>query len=436
MISFYKEFGPLGYLANYSDYGFTINGIYYKTVEHYYQSEKFSNQEIKEKIINASTPKEASNIGRDRNNIRIPNFDKIKVQVMYKGILEKFRQNRIIAYKLIETRNNMIAEATIDEYFWGIGKNQSGENNIGKILIKVREDIKKEILNNILSKAKKEDTIYVLGHKRPDADSIFSSYLLTNILNNLGINAKMSILENEYDLIDSDKELILDNLKIKPEIIKNPNQEKFILVDHNNLEGLPSNNVIGAIDHHIISGEIYDTLEIEYASTGLLIYDLFKDTYEFNEEEKKLIALTVLSDTEYLTSKRFTEEDKILYDSLNLNLDVNYYQKKYFKITDFSKDINDNIYSNYKEYNIDNLKISRTMLSSYNKEFNKYFSIYQEYANINNLLLIWCNYEDLKTYIVYNNNLITLDYILTSTNLIIKKLKLDGYLDNRKTIKI
>ena len=49
----------------------------------------------------------------------------------------------------------------------------------------------------------------------------------------------------------------------------------FVLVDHNNLEGLSKDNVLGAIDHHIMSGEVYDTLEIEYASTCLLIYDLF-----------------------------------------------------------------------------------------------------------------------------------------------------------------
>ena len=49
-IEFYKEFGNLGYLANYSNHGFEKNGIYYKTVEHYYQSEKFSDRSIKDKI--------------------------------------------------------------------------------------------------------------------------------------------------------------------------------------------------------------------------------------------------------------------------------------------------------------------------------------------------------------------------------------------------
>ena len=144
-IEFYKEFGDLGYLANYSNHGFYKNGIYYKTVEHYYQSEKFDNQEIKNKIINAETPKEASSIGRDRNNKRKDNFKKIKNQVMLEGLLEKFRQNEDIRNKLLETNDEEIVEKTIDEYYWGIGKDGTGKNVIGHLLMKTRNIIREEI---------------------------------------------------------------------------------------------------------------------------------------------------------------------------------------------------------------------------------------------------------------------------------------------------
>ena len=67
-IKFYKEFGELGYLATYSNHGFYKNDVFYKTSEHYYQSKKFDDPIVVQKIIDAPTPKEASNIGRDRNN--------------------------------------------------------------------------------------------------------------------------------------------------------------------------------------------------------------------------------------------------------------------------------------------------------------------------------------------------------------------------------
>ena len=425
MIEFYKEFGELGYLANYSNHGFTKNGVFYKTVEHYYQSEKFSDPEIKKRIIDADTPKEASNIGRDRSNIRIPNFKEVKNQVMFDGILEKFRQHRDIAYKLIETRNRGIAEATVDEYYWGIGKDKSGKNVIGDILVKVRERIKEEILDSIISKCIDKE-VYVLGHKNPDADSIISSYILSNVLKGLGANAQFAVLSEDYDYCKSDIKLITDYVKVKPVIVDDIKDKLFVLVDHNNLEGLSKDNVLGAIDHHIITGEVYDTLEIEYASTGLLIYDLFKDKYEFSDNEKELIALSVLADTDYLCSSRFTNEDKKLFDELEFKLDVNELQKKYFLVNDMNLSIEDNLRVNYKEYDKSN-KVYRSLIYTYTNEYKEYFNKYVEYLrDKNDWLLIWCDFEGKNTYVYFKGEIYEVGKLVTSTNLIFKYLEEQG----------
>ena len=424
MIEFYKEFGELGYLANYSNHGFTKNGIFYKTVEHYYQSEKFDDPEIKKRIINAPTPKEASNIGRDRSNIRKENFKEIKNQVMFDGILEKFRQNRDIAYKLIETRNKKIAEATIDEYYWGIGKDKSGKNVIGDILVKVRERIKREILDNIIMNCKGKE-VFVLGHKNPDADSIISSYILSRILKRLGANAHFAVLSEQYEYCKSDIKLINNFIKVEPVIVDDINNKLFVLVDHNNLEGLSTDNVIGAIDHHIMTGEVYDTLEIEYASTGLLIYDLFKDMYEFTDEEKELIGLSVLADTDYLCSSRFTEEDKKLFLELDFKLDVEQLQKEYFLVNDMSLSIMDNLMINYKEYIKDIGRVRRSLIYTYTEEYENNFNKYVEYLNNSddNWLLIWCDFEGKNTYAWFMGETYELGYLVTSTNLVFKYLE-------------
>jgi len=347
---------------------------------------------------------------------------------MYEGILEKFRQNRDIAYKLIETRNSLIAEATIDEYYWGIGKDKSGQNNIGKILVNVRSQIKKEILENIINKARECKKVFIIGHQRPDADSIFSSYLLSNILNKMGINASYAILENE-NYSRSDIKLIKNYLQNSPLILKKEDikdDDRFILVDHNNLEHLSKEQVIGAIDHHVITKEVYDTIEIEYASTGLLIYDLFKNIYEFSEYEKLLIALTCLADTEYLASTRYKEEDKKLFAELGLKLDIEDIKRKYFVLNDFNLDIESNIMTNYKEYVIEGNLLKRYMIYSYKKEYDLYFSKYLEYIKKykdEHSILLWCDFETPKTYYYYKSNLKELDYILTSVNIIYKMIR-------------
>lgn len=429
-IEFYKEFGELGYLANYAPYGFYKDGVYYKTVEHYYQSEKFNDEKIRTKIINCETPKEASMIGRDRNNKRKDNFKSMKQAVMLTGVLEKFRQNKEILYKLIETRNEPIVEKTIDEYYWGIGKDNSGQNNFGKILCQARVLLKQEILNKIITNSK--DEVYILGHNHPDADSLFSSYLLSNILNSMSIKTHFCILSCDYEYSQNDIKLINDHFTIKPEVIDNLENKKFILVDHNTLDGLDKNNVVGAIDHHIISYQVDNTLEIEYASTALLIYDLFKDVYLFTPKEKLLIGLTVLADTEYLCSSRYSLEDQKLFESLKLNINIKDYQKRYFVTTDFTKNITDNINSNMKQYDYEEKLINRVLISSYTIEFNNYFEKY--IAEIKKIagywLLIWADYDKKNTTIYYNNNIYELNYLTTSTYVVFKELKNKCMADN------
>ena len=63
---------------------------------------------------------------------------------MYEANLEKFRQNPTIRKKLLETGNEEIREMTTKESFWGVGPNLDGKNNMGKILMRVRDELRKE----------------------------------------------------------------------------------------------------------------------------------------------------------------------------------------------------------------------------------------------------------------------------------------------------
>jgi len=426
-IYFYKEFGPLGYLANYSNHGFYKNNTYYKTVEHFYQSKKFLSLELQNKVIDASTPKEASNIGRDRNNKLRDNWSNIKQDIMLEGVLEKFRQNKDILIKLLNTGNEEIVENTVDEYYWGCGKDKSGENNFGKILVKAREILKNEELEK-LNKLKNINKIYIIGHNNIDFDSYFSSYILSKILKNFNINAEFTILD-DYNISEDSKEIIDDYNKEEPIILNREaiDNKNFIFVDHNDInQSLKNNNcnILFAIDHHIDSKKVKECYSVEYTSTLLYIYDMFKKIYKFNEEEKKLIALSVITDSEYLTTTRFKDSDKELYDELNVNIDQKKIQNKYFKTTNFSLDTRYNIKNNYKSYNIENININRLILKAYSKDRNNIYNYLEEFNKLyNNTLLIWNEYDTSKTLVYFNSNLVKVyDYILTSSILIIKDL--------------
>ena len=310
-----------------------------------------------------------------------------------------FINNKKEMYKLIEIRNN-----DFQAY------NNKDLKNIRKRLIE--RQIQK-IIDLCVDKE-----VYILGHNNPDADSIISSYILANILKTMNIKSSFCILDHNYDYNFHDKKLLDDKFQYQP-VILHDTDRYFILVDHNDLQGLPRDNVIGAFDHHIIKDEIDNIIEIEYASTSLLLYDLFKEKYSFNEEEKYLIALATLSDTEYLTSSRFTIYDKQIYDELKMNLNVKELQKKYFITTDFTLNIDKNFEMNKKEYIRNDKKITRILITSYD---DKFLEDYINKAKQLNYLLMWVNYEDNTTTIYFNNKTIRLDYILSSTYLVFQLL--------------
>ena len=95
-------------------------------------------------IQNAETPKIASTIGRDRNLKLRSDWEEVKQDVMFDAVYYKFKQNKDILQKLLDTGNATIVEATVKENYWGCGPNNDGQNNYGKILIKVREKLRTE----------------------------------------------------------------------------------------------------------------------------------------------------------------------------------------------------------------------------------------------------------------------------------------------------
>lgn len=64
---------------------------------------------------------------------------------MEEGLYNKYIQNKNICQKLLNTGNKEIVEATVKEFYWGCGIDGTGENHFGKLLVKVRNRIRREL---------------------------------------------------------------------------------------------------------------------------------------------------------------------------------------------------------------------------------------------------------------------------------------------------
>ena len=142
-IQFYSTRGDYGFLSNFSRHPLIIDGKFYKTSEHYFQSIKFEGTEYEERIIISATPSKAAKIGRDRSLPLRKDWKKIKVNVMYKALIYKFGQNPKILNKLLATGNAKLVEHTKRDSFWGDGGDGTGKNMLGNLLMEAREELGK-----------------------------------------------------------------------------------------------------------------------------------------------------------------------------------------------------------------------------------------------------------------------------------------------------
>lgn len=113
-------------------------GIAYPTVEHAYQAMKTLDRAMREKIAQAMSPGQAKMLGR-RVRLR-EDWDEVKLTLMYLLNSAKFSHEPLRSM-LKETGDAMLIEGnTWRDTYWGVC-NGEGENNLGKILMKIRSEI-------------------------------------------------------------------------------------------------------------------------------------------------------------------------------------------------------------------------------------------------------------------------------------------------------
>ena len=153
-IYFYKVWQPYGCFSNFSLHSIQIQGTYWPTVEHYYQAQKFvgSVDSVIIPIIHAAeTPEEAAALGRCRTRQLRPDWEIVKTKVMREAVLKKFLTHLEIKEILLSTGNETLVENSPNDYFWGCGAENTGENHLGKIIMSVRQEIRQSRVFTVIS---------------------------------------------------------------------------------------------------------------------------------------------------------------------------------------------------------------------------------------------------------------------------------------------
>ena len=128
--------GENNFLSNFYSAPVIYNGLSFQNNEAAFQAQKCVNEADREKFCSLN-PSEARSLGR-----KIPlrkDWEQIKITIMREVVKAKFEQNPDIMEKLLNTGNAYLKEGnTWGDRTWGTA-NGVGANNLGKILMEVRE---------------------------------------------------------------------------------------------------------------------------------------------------------------------------------------------------------------------------------------------------------------------------------------------------------
>lgn len=114
----------------------------------------FDDHVMGQKILDASHPSDHKRLGQHVRGFVQSDWDRHKIDIVYRGNLAKFSQNSGLRKKLLATTNDLLVEANPKDIIWGAGLSEGdpkisnpdqwqGENHLGEILMRVRDDLQK-----------------------------------------------------------------------------------------------------------------------------------------------------------------------------------------------------------------------------------------------------------------------------------------------------
>jgi len=146
-IRFCLPVGKWWFLSPYAEFPFKmdVDGDTYTfpSAEHYYQAMKFYASDKRfNVIINMKNPDDARLITKtpEYKINRRADFEENKFKIMEDGLRAKFMQNSDAAEMLKSTGNAVLIKSCQVCYKCGFGEG-SGENRMGKILMKIRQEL-------------------------------------------------------------------------------------------------------------------------------------------------------------------------------------------------------------------------------------------------------------------------------------------------------
>jgi len=138
-IKFNLPKGPFAPLSNQYDTYFDLDDKSWSTIDHYYYAKRVDSPYFQENIRVAQSPETAKDLSNKRENMWLPNWQEIHLSVMKVALQAKFSQNKDLMKLLKSTKPHQLTYEFNDPIL-GNGKDGEGQNELGKMLMEIRDN--------------------------------------------------------------------------------------------------------------------------------------------------------------------------------------------------------------------------------------------------------------------------------------------------------
>jgi ribA/ribD-fused uncharacterized protein len=158
---FRRDREMFGFLSNFCEAPIEIDGETWRSTEYYYQAQKSFDPDYRAAVRKAEAPGHVKRLAsypapdrpaslrrqswfEGRTELIRPDWQEAKFAIMERAVYAKFTQNADLKAALLATGDARIVEDSESDSYWGIGPDGNGENRLGKLLMRLREELRQD----------------------------------------------------------------------------------------------------------------------------------------------------------------------------------------------------------------------------------------------------------------------------------------------------
>lgn len=128
------------FFSAFSAHPITFRDVTYKTVEHAYHAQRYTDAKIVQDILDSATPEEAWRISQQHKAEQIADFNDQKLVIMEALFRTKLKQHPDVRNALLASGDVLIVKHEPKDSWWGDGPDGSGRNEMGKLWMRLRDE--------------------------------------------------------------------------------------------------------------------------------------------------------------------------------------------------------------------------------------------------------------------------------------------------------